>query len=118
MFLFFLGIGVKSMKRYTIEDAAKSLGIDTETLGRWLSSAHLAAFPDHQSNEYVLDEQQLDQLARQHGLQVNTMSTQEASFRLLQEDRVSDVPTLHLQQGSAANPVPASPHLYRMVDLH
>jgi ABC-type multidrug transport system ATPase subunit len=97
------------MKRYTIEDAAKSLGIDTETLGRWLSSAHLAAFPDPQSNEYVLDEQQLDQLARQHGLQVNTMSTQEASFRLLQEDRVSDVPTLHLQQGSAANPVPASP---------
>ncbi|HYT34647.1 MAG TPA: hypothetical protein VEL69_06395, partial [Ktedonobacteraceae bacterium] len=97
------------MKRYTIEDAAKSLGIDTETLGRWLSSAHLAAFPDPQSNEYVLDEQQLDQLARQHGLQVNRMSTREASFRLQQEDRVSDVPTAHLQQGNAANPVPASP---------
>ncbi len=97
------------MKRYTIEDAAKSLGIDTETLGGWLSSAHLAAFPDPRSNEYVLDEQQLDQLARQHGLQVNRMSTREASFRLQQEDRVSDVPTAHLQQGNAANPVPASP---------
>lgn len=103
-FTFFPGIGVKKMKRYTIEDAAKSLGIDTETLGSWLSSAHMAAFPDPGSNEYVLDEQQLDQLARQHGLQVNG-----APFRLQQQGDVSDVPTVHLQQGNATNPVPASP---------
>ena len=37
------------MKRYTIDDAAKALGIGTETLGRWLTSAHLAASPERGS---------------------------------------------------------------------
>jgi len=103
------------MKRYTIDDAAKTLGIDTETLGRWLSSAHLAAFPEPGSHEYVLDQQQLDQLARQHGLQVSRVAAwdggQETLSRLQQEDGVSGVPTMHLQQGKAANPIPASPPL-------
>lgn len=89
------------MKRYTIDDAAKRLGIDTETLGSWLASAHLAAFPDARSQDYVLDEQQLDQLARIHGLQGNTDSRQ--------GDGISNVPTVHLQQSDATNAVPAAP---------
>lgn len=99
------------MKRYTIEEAAKALGIDTVTLGNWLSGAHLAAFPDPDSHEYVLDQQQLDSLALQHGLQARTMpgdGRQQSQF-LAQEGSVSDIPAAHLQQGNSANPVPASP---------
>src|SRR5258707_159882 len=99
------------MKRYTIDEAAKALGIDTVTLGRWLSGAHLAAFPDPDSHEYVLDQQQVDQLALQHGLQARAMpgDDRQQSQSLQQEGKISDVPTAHLQQGNRANPVPAPP---------
>src|SRR5260221_62304 len=95
------------MKRYTIDDAAKTLGIDTETLGRWLSSAHLAAFPEPGSHEYVLDQQQLDQLGGQEGLQVRGVAGweggQETLPRLQQGEGGSGVPTMLLQQGKAEN---------------
>jgi len=102
----------QTMKRYTIDEAAQTLGIDTVTLGRWLSDAHLAAFPDPDSHAYVLDQQQLDQLAYQHGLQAKATpadGTQKTPFQLQQQDAVSDVPTAHLQPEHPAQTVPAPP---------
>ncbi len=90
------------MKRYTIEDAAKRLGVDTGTLGRWLTSAHMAAFPDPANHDYVLDEQQLDQLARAHGLQKNAPPAQNAQqgtpYVGQQGAEISGIPTIHLAQ--------------------
>src|SRR5579883_1174832 len=90
------------MARYSIEDAAKKLGIDTETLGRWMASANMAASPDPASHEYVLDEQQLDQLARAHGLQKDALPAQNTQqgtpYWGQQAEGISGVPTIHLQQ--------------------
>jgi ABC transport system ATP-binding/permease protein len=99
------------MKRYTIDEAAKALNIDTVTLGRWLSDAHLAAFQDPDTHEYVLNQQQVDSLALQHGLQARAIpgGGRQQSQSLQQEGNVGDVPTAHPQQGNAANPVPAPP---------
>ncbi|HLH60100.1 MAG TPA: ATP-binding cassette domain-containing protein [Ktedonobacteraceae bacterium] len=95
------------MVRYSIEDAAKKLGIDTETLGRWMASAHMAVSPDPASHEYVLDELQLDQLARAHGLQKDVIpaqdTQQETSYWGPQGEGISGVPTIHLQQSEEIN---------------
>src|SRR5947207_13053725 len=56
-----------SMKLYTMHDAAETLGIDPETLNRWLVDSDLTAIPDpYNHQQYMLDEAQLEQLARQH----------------------------------------------------
>src|SRR5256886_13374825 len=59
------------MKLYTIHDAAETLGIDTQTLQAWLANAHLQAHvdPSHRG-EYLLDEGQVEQLAREHNNQL------------------------------------------------
>ncbi len=55
------------MKLYTMQNAAEELGIDAETLNRWLADSRLAPSLDpYDKQRYVLDEAQLEQLARQH----------------------------------------------------
>ncbi len=59
------------MKHYTMYDAAETLGIDTQTLQAWLANAHLQPHvdPSHQG-EYLLDEGQVEQLAREYNTQL------------------------------------------------
>lgn len=53
------------MKLYTIQDAAKALGVDSETLQVWMDTIQLQPATDS-NNQPVLDEKQVNELARQH----------------------------------------------------
>lgn len=55
------------MKLYTMQDAAEALGVNTETLLDWLARERMAVSVDPKnSQQYMLNEAQVEQLAREH----------------------------------------------------
>lgn len=55
-------------KLYAMQDAAETLGVNIETLRNWMADAQVQPTIDS-SNQPALDEEQVQQLARQHGAQ-------------------------------------------------
>ena len=57
------------MKQYTAQEAAMALGVDIQTLYSWLSrNEYQAPVDSHNPQQYVLDQVQVEQLAREHNL--------------------------------------------------
>ena len=58
------------MKQYTVQEAAMALGVDIQTLHDWLSrnGGNQAYIDSHNLQQYVLNQAQVEQLAREHNL--------------------------------------------------
>ncbi len=58
------------MKQYTVQEAAMVLGVDVQTLSNWLSrdGGNRASIDPHNPQQYVLNQVQMEQLAREHNL--------------------------------------------------
>jgi ABC-type multidrug transport system ATPase subunit len=56
------------MKQYSVQEAAMALGVDIQTLSSWLShdGGNLAHIDPHNPQQYVLNQAQVEQLAREH----------------------------------------------------
>ncbi|HYX48171.1 MAG TPA: ATP-binding cassette domain-containing protein, partial [Ktedonobacteraceae bacterium] len=59
-----------TMKEYTVQEAAMALGVDIQTLYNWLShdGGNQPYIDPHNPQQYVLNQVQVEQLAREHNL--------------------------------------------------
>src|SRR5437588_6237014 len=77
------------MKHYTLQEAAQALGVDTETLHAWIANIQHETYTDPYDHQlYVLDEAQLEQLAREHNTHV---LAQQANLSRAMQGNVADV---------------------------
>src|SRR5579885_3405870 len=87
-------------KHYTLQDAASALGIDEMTLHSWLENFPHEAYTDPRDHQlYVLDEGQLEQLARAHNLPVKLEQVGEVNVG---QKRIAEIEPMQLSGSTIA----------------
>ena len=91
------------MKQYTVQEAAMALGVDIQTLSNWLSryGGNQAYIDPHNSQQYVLHQAQLEQLAREHNLSL--LVPQAYNNGVMQAGMPSTLPLTVSNQSSLLN---------------
>jgi ABC-type multidrug transport system ATPase subunit len=94
------------MKQYTAQDAALALGIDIQTLYSWLSrNGYQAPVDSHHPQQYVLDQAQVEQLAREHNLAL-TVPQASNDWRMHAGGSPNSSPVMAQNNVPVAAPVP------------
>ena len=97
-----------TMKQYSVQEAAMALGVNIQTLYSWLSrdGGNQAYIDPHNPQQYVLNQAQVEQLAREHNLPL--LVPQAYNNGVMQAGMPSTLPPTVSNQVSQNN-VPVAP---------
>ena len=103
------------MKQYTVQEAAMALGVDIQTLNNWLSrdGGNQPYIDPHNPQQYVLNQAQVEQLAREHNVSLLVPQPQAYNNGVVQAGMPSTLPPRWKQPGTTKQLTHCSSHASR-----